>query len=54
MLLPGEACQPKSRNGDGGTEPARVRVNMAGVSRGREPEGYLGERSEDSVVWRLL
>ena len=52
MRLPGEACQPKPRNGVGGTELARVRVNMAGVSRGREPEGHLGERSEDSVVWR--
>ncbi len=37
MFLPGEICQPKRLNGRGGTEPAKVRVNMAEVSRGREP-----------------
>ena len=40
MFLPGEICQPKCPNGRGGTEPAKVRVNMAEVSRGRKP----GER----------
>ena len=29
MFLPGEICQPKRPNGRGGTEPAKVRVNMA-------------------------
>jgi hypothetical protein len=52
MLLPGEICQPKLRNGSGGTEPARVRVNMAEVSRGREPGLCSGERSEGSVFGR--
>jgi hypothetical protein len=52
MLLPGEICQPKLLNGSRGTEPARVRVNMAEVSRGREPEDDLGERSEGSVIGR--
>ena len=50
MLLPGEACQPKLLNGGGGTGPARVRVNMAGVSRGRELKACFEERSEGSVV----
>ncbi len=54
MLLPGEICQPKFPNGSGGTEPAKVRVNMAEVSRGREPEEYFGERSEGSVIRRCL
>lgn len=52
MLLPGEICQPKLLNGSGGTEPARVRVNMAEVSRGREPGDGPGERSEGSVIGR--
>jgi hypothetical protein len=52
MLLPGEICQPKRLNGCGGTEPAKVRVNMAEVSRGREPRRSPGERSEDSVTER--
>ena len=52
MLLPGEVCQPKRLNGRGGTEPAKVRVNMAEVSRGREPRGLTGERSEGSVSGR--
>ena len=52
MLLPGETCQPKRPNGRGGTEPAKVRVNMVGVSRGREPRGSTGERSEGSVIGR--
>lgn len=52
MLLPGEICQPKLPNRSGGTEPARVWVNMAEVSRGREPRVYLGERSEGSVIER--
>jgi hypothetical protein len=72
MSLPGESCLPKRRNGRGGTEPARVRVNRAAVlgaslrlapsgltrkivpddflSRGREPGGDSGERSEGSVM----
>ena len=50
MLLPGEICQPKRPNGRGGTEPAKVRVNMAEVSRGREPGVFPGERSEGSVI----
>ena len=37
MFLPGEICLPKLPNGCGGTEPAKVRVNRAEVSRGREP-----------------
>ena len=52
MLLPGEICQPKLLNGSSGTEPARVRVNMAEVSRGREPGDCPGERSEGSVIGR--
>ena len=52
MQLPGEICQPKLPNGSSGTEPAKVRVNMAEVSRRREPEEYLGERSEGSVIRR--
>jgi hypothetical protein len=52
MFLPGEICQPKRLNGRGGTEPAKVRVNMAEVSRGREPRACLGERSEGSVIGR--
>ncbi len=41
MCLPGEICLPKLPNGRGGTEPAKVRVNRAEVSRGREPSGML-------------
>ena len=52
MLLPGEICQPKRSNGRGGTEPAKARVNMAEVSRGRESRVRLGERSEGSVIGR--
>ena len=52
MFLPGEICQPKRLNGRGGTEPAKVRVNMAEVSRGREPGVCPGERSEGSVIVR--
>ena len=52
MFLPGEICQPKRLNGRGGTEPAKVRVNMAEVSRGREPRVFPGERSEGSVIGR--
>ncbi len=52
MFLPGEICQPKRLNGRGGTEPAKVRVNMAEVSRGREPRACPGERSEGSVIGR--
>lgn len=37
-------------NGSGGTEPAKVRVNRAEVSRGRELNGIVGERSEGSVM----
>ena len=54
MFLPGEICQPKLLYGSGGTAPARVRVNMAEVSRGREPGVYPGERSEGSVIVRCL
>jgi hypothetical protein len=50
MPLPGEICLPKFLNGSGGTEPARVRVKMAEVSRRREPRSFWpGERSEGSV-----
>jgi hypothetical protein len=52
MLLPGEICQPKRLNGRGGTEPTTVRVNMAEVSRRREPRACPGERSEGSVIGR--
>ena len=41
MFLPGEICLPKLLNGSGGTEPAKVRVNRAEVSRRREPSGML-------------
>jgi hypothetical protein len=44
--------EPKRPNGRGGTEPAKVRVNMAEVSRGREPGYFPGERSEGSVIGR--
>jgi hypothetical protein len=50
MFLPGEICQPKRLNGRGGTESAKVCVNMAEVRRGREPGRSLGERSEGSVT----
>ena len=50
MFLPGEICLPKLPNGSGGTEPAKVRVNRAEVSRGREPSEFAGERSEGSVI----
>ena len=52
VLLPGEIYLPKRPNGRGGTEPAKVRVNMAEVSRRRKPEEHLGERSEGSVIRR--
>ncbi len=52
MFLPGEACQTELLNRGSGTEPARVRVNMAEVSRRREPRLMLGERSEGSVTER--
>jgi len=54
MFLPGEICLPKRLNRSGGTEPSRYRVNMAEVSRGREPGEYPGERSEGSVAERCL
>ncbi len=50
MFLPGEICLPKLPNGSGGTEPAKVRVNRAEVSREREPSEVTGERSEGSVI----
>jgi hypothetical protein len=50
MCLPGEICLPKRLNSRGGTEPAKVRVNRAEVSRGREPSDFAGERSEGSVI----
>ena len=50
MFLPGEICLPKLLNSSGGTEPAKVRVNRAEVSRGREPSVIAGERSEGSVI----
>jgi len=50
MFLPGEMCLPKLPNGSGGTEPAKVRVNRAEVSRGREPsEMWLGKGLK--AVW---
>ena len=52
MFLPGEICRPKRPNGCGGTEPAKVRVNMVGVSRRQEPKINLRERSEGSVMRR--
>ena len=54
MQLPGEACLPKTLNRVGGTEPAMVRVNRVGVSRGREPEKDVRERTEGSVMRRCL
>ena len=50
MSLPGEICLPKLPNGSGGTEPAKVRVNRAEVSRGRELNVIVEERSEGSVI----
>jgi hypothetical protein len=50
MSLPGEICLPKLPNGIGGTEPAKVRVNRAEVSRGRELNEFVEERSEGSVI----
>jgi len=50
MSLPGEICLPKVPNGSGGTEPAKVRVNRAEVSRGRELNVIVEERSEGSVI----
>ena len=50
MFLPGEICLPKLPNGSGGTEPAKVRVNRAEVSRGRELSEFAEERSEGSVI----
>ena len=52
MFLPGEICQPKRLNRRGGTEPAKVRVIMAEVSRGRETRRGPGERSEGSATER--
>jgi hypothetical protein len=49
MSLPGEICLPKLPNGIGGTEPAKVRVNRAEVSRGRELNEFVEERSEGSA-----
>ena len=50
MCLPGEICLPKLPNGSGGTAPATVRVNRAEVSRGRELNVFVEERSEGSVI----
>jgi hypothetical protein len=50
VSLPGEICLPKPPNGGRGTEPAKVRVNRAEVSRGREPVLYCWKRSEGSVM----
>jgi hypothetical protein len=50
MSLPGEICLPKLPNGSGGTEPAKVRVNRAEVSRGRELNKFVEERSKGSVI----
>jgi len=52
MQLPGEICLPAPFNRGVGTEPAKVRVNRAEVSRRREPKGNDGERSEGSVIGR--
>ncbi len=50
MFLPGEIYLPKLPNGSGGTEPAKVRVNRVEVSRGRELNAFVEERSEGSVI----
>ena len=50
VFLPGEIYLPQPFKDGGGTEPAKVRVNRAEVSRGREPCFIAGERSEDSVI----
>ncbi len=52
VFLPGEIYQPKHPNGCGGTESAKMRVNMVEVSRRREPRSDLRERSEGSVMRR--
>jgi len=48
MFLLGEIYLPKRLNSCGGTELAKVRVNRVDVSRGREPNDFIGERSEGS------
>ena len=50
MCLPGELCPPRWLNRRLGTAPAKVRVNKAEVSRGRELNPGVEERSEGSVV----
>ena len=52
VVLPGEIYLPKLANAGGGTEPAKVRVNMVGVSLRQEPKINLRERSEGSVMRR--
>ena len=54
IQLPGEICLPELLNGGEGTEPAKVRVKRAEVSRSREPDILFGERTEGSVTWRWL
>jgi len=49
---PGRSASLSVPKGRGGTEPAKVRVNMAEVSQGREPGRSPGERSEGSVIGR--
>ena len=45
-----KVCLPKLPNGGGGTEPAKVRVNRAEVSRERELSGML-LRKGSKAVW---
>ena len=52
MFLTGEICLPRLLNESGGTEPEKVRVDRAEVSRGREPGVCSGERFEGRVIGR--
>jgi len=52
MFLPGEVCQPKLLNGSGGIGSTTAFINMAEISRRREPGVISGERSEGSVIRR--
>ena len=53
-FYPGRSASLSFSKGSGGTEPVKVRVNMAEVSRRREPKVRLRERSEGSVTGRCL
>ena len=52
--LPREICLSRLLNRGGETVPSKVAVNMAEVSRRREPGDHSRERSEGSVIRRYL